>query len=202
MAETINCGDSHPQGSPLVFSALFSFFSGLLILIVLFFWTLPQTSAQAATPSRTVAVGIISRELNAIMTPLKIKGASKKATAYAKYIWEAHTKYGVDPFLVAALLCVESKGRADAKTKTCVGLMQISVPANMQWIPKHFPKIKTTKDLLKPRNNIMVGAFILAEATKGTSTPRQALFKYLGRRDEQYASKVLGIADRMRSSKK
>jgi len=140
--------------------------------------------------------------LNTIMMPLKIKGSAKKAAAYAKYIWEAHTKYGVDPFLVAALICVESKGRADAKTKTCVGLMQISVPANMQWIPKHFPKIKTTKDLLKPRNNIMVGAFILAEATKGTSTSREALFKYLGRRDEHYASNVLGIADRMKSSKK
>lgn len=139
----------------------------------------------------------MSRELQAYMAPFKIKKAKKKSVEYARYIWETHTTYGVDPFLVTALICVESGGQANARTKTCVGLMQISAQANMSWIPKRFPHIKTTKDLMKPHNNITVGAFILAEAMRSAPTVHHALYTYLGRKDKAYADKVLGIAERM-----
>ena len=67
----------------------------------------------------------------------------------------------------------------------------------MRWIPKQFPKIKTTKALMNPRNNIMVGAYILSGAMQGTNTPHQTLYKYLGRRDKRYADKILSIAGKM-----
>lgn len=149
---------------------------------------------------RKASIGIMSREISAAMTPWKIKGPIRKATEYSRHIWDASELYKVDPFLVAALVCVESEGRADAVSHSRVGLMQVNVQENMAWITKHFPKVKTVDDLLKARNNVMAGTFALSAAMRSSEDVRTALFKYLGREDERQVGKILDVLGRMNTA--
>ena len=153
-----------------------------------------------ASVGRKAAIGIMSREISAAMTPWKIKGPVRKATEYSRHIWDACELYEVDPFLVAALVCVESEGRADAVSHSRVGLMQVNVQENMAWITKHFPKVKTVDDLLKVRNNVMAGTFALSAAMQGSEDVGAALFKYLGTEDERQAGKILDVVSRMNTA--
>ncbi len=153
-----------------------------------------------ASVGRRAAIGIMSREISAAMTPWKIKGPVRKATEYSRHIWDACELYKVDPFLVAALVCVESEGRADAVSHSRVGLMQVNVQENMAWITKHFPKVKTVDDLLKVRNNVMAGTFALSAAMQGSEDVGAALFKYLGTEDERQAGKILDVVSRMNTA--
>jgi soluble lytic murein transglycosylase-like protein len=162
-----------------------------------------ELSAQeflGASVGRKAAIGIMSREISAAMTPWKIKGPVRKATEYSRHIWDASELYKVDPFLVAALVCVESEGRADAVSHSRVGLMQVNVQENMAWITRHFPKVKTVDDLLKARNNVMAGTFALSAAMGSSEDVRSALFKYLGTEDERQVGKILDVVGRMNTA--
>lgn len=162
-----------------------------------------ELSAQeflGASVGRKAAIGIMSREISAAMTPWKIKGPIRKATEYSRHIWDASELYKVDPFLVAAVVCVESEGRADAVSHSRVGLMQVNVQENMAWITKHFPKVKTVDDLLKARNNVMAGTFALSAAMRSSEDVRTALFKYLGTEDERQVGKILDVVGRMNTA--
>lgn len=162
-----------------------------------------KLSAQeflGASVGRKAAISIMSREISAAMTPWKIKRPVRKATEYSRHIWDACELYKVDPFLVAALICVESEGRADAVSHSRVGLMQVNVQEDMAWITKHFPKVKTVDDLLKARNNVMAGTFSLSAAMQSSEDVRSALFKYLGTEDERQAGKILDVVARMNTA--
>ena len=172
----------------------------VLFLLAFFASELRAEEFLAASLGRRDSIRIMSRELASAMKPWRIRNPIRKSTEYARHIWDAHEIYSVDPFLITALICVESEGRIDARTHTRVGLMQISVQDNMQWIPNHFPHIKTVNDLMKLRNNVMVGTFILSTAMQGTRTTRQALYKYLGREDEKQVDKMLDIVRRMNTA--
>lgn len=149
---------------------------------------------------RKAAIGIMSREISAAMAPWKIPGPIRKGTEYSRHIWDACEKYNVDPFLVAALICVESQGRINAVTQNRVGLMQVNVEENMTWITKHFPRIKTVKTLMKARNNVMVGTFALSAARQGTRNNKKILFKYFSDEDEKRVEKIFDVVNRMNAA--
>lgn len=174
--------------------------SAAVFLLGVFAGELRAQEFLGASVGRRAAIGIMSREISAAMTPWKIKGPIRKATEYSRHIWDASELYKVDPFLVAAVVCVESEGRADAVAHSRVGLMQVNVQENMAWITRHFPKIKTVDDLLKVRNNVMAGTFALSAAMQGTEDVRAALFNYLGRTDERQAEKILDVVRRMNTA--
>ncbi len=88
----------------------------LLFLGGLFPRELRAEAFLGASIGRAAAIGIMSREISSAMTPWRIPGPRRKATEYSRHIWDAHEKYAVDPFLIAALICVESEGRVDART--------------------------------------------------------------------------------------
>ena len=150
-----------------------------------------------ASAGRRLAIKIMSREMSAAMTPWKIPRPVRKATDYSRHVWKACEKYGLDPFLVAALICVESEGRADAVNQSRVGLMQVNVQENMGWITRHFPQVKTVDHLKKPRNNVMAGTFALSVAMEGAGGVREALYDYLGVNDERRVDRIFAVVDRM-----
>lgn len=149
---------------------------------------------------RRAAIDIMSREISAAMAPWKIPGPIRKGTEYSRHIWDACEEYNVDPFLVAALICVESQGRVNAVTQNRVGLMQVDVEQNMAWITKHFPHINSVKKLMKARYNVMAGTFALSAARQGTRSEKRILFKYFGDEDEKRVEKIFDVRNRMNAA--
>lgn len=86
---------------------------------------------------------------------------------YEDLIIEKANKYQLDPYLVTALIYVESKFLLDAKShKGAIGLMQI-MPDTARWISAQMPYNNFTEDLLfDPEVNIEFGSWYLADLIK------------------------------------
>ncbi|MGI6782782.1 MAG: transglycosylase SLT domain-containing protein [Aminivibrio sp.] len=171
-----------------------------VLLVGLFAGALSAEEYVSVAIGRRAAIDIMAREISAAMAPWKIPGPIRKGTEYSRHIWDACEEYNVDPFLVAALICVESQGRVNAVTQNRVGLMQVDVQDNMAWITKHFPHIKTVKTLMKARYNVTVGTFALSAARQGTRSEKRILFKYFGDEDEKRVEKIFDVKNRMNAA--
>lgn len=82
---------------------------------------------------------------------------------YQEEIGRAATRYGVDPFLVAAVIKTESGFDARAESQAgAVGLMQL-MPATAGWIASR-PDWRgpASPDLRRPEDNINLGTYYLA----------------------------------------
>ncbi len=77
---------------------------------------------------------------------------------YDSYILEICEDYGVDPFLVKALVQHESQYDPVAKNGSCVGLMQVSTV----WHKDRAERLGVT-DWLDPYSNILLGTEYLSE---------------------------------------
>jgi len=110
----------------------------------------------------------------------------KLANTYAKWIMDSATKWSIDPMTILAVMAVESKfDYTVVSSGNAVGLMQII---------HTWHKEKAEKgQLLDPQVNIDVGAQILSEYKKISSTEAEALLRYNGSLGGAggYAAKVL-----------
>ncbi|MBW4827266.1 MAG: lytic transglycosylase domain-containing protein [Clostridiaceae bacterium] len=81
---------------------------------------------------------------------------------YKKYIHVYSQKYNIDPYLVAAIINVESDFEKDAcSKKDARGLMQVS-PTTGNWAAKELNlKDFTLESLYDPEINIMIGSWYL-----------------------------------------
>jgi soluble lytic murein transglycosylase len=86
---------------------------------------------------------------------------------YQKEIKESAEKHNIDPFLIAALIRVETNYKYHLESsKGAMGLMQI-MPDTANWIAEA-AKVQTfiPADLLKPDVNIFLGAWYMSWLTK------------------------------------
>ena len=83
--------------------------------------------------------------------------------AYAETIRQESAAFGLDPYLVAAVIHCESSGRADAHSpKGACGLMQI-MPATGAWIAEKLAIPSFTEEMLyEPEQNIRFGCWYLS----------------------------------------
>lgn len=112
---------------------------------------------------------------------------------YADYIVEACSQFGIDdPALIAALIVKESTVRPNARSRYAHGLMQINWNVHKKSISNKFPWIKTLNDLMVPKNNILVGTWILSRHlnTSGGDLDK-ALYLYLGRAGSRYVRQIM-----------
>lgn len=106
------------------------------------------------------------------------------AKQYAEYIYEASSKYKIDPLLIMSVMSVESNFNHLASSGGALGLLQIV----------HFwhKEKSSKKELLDPRTNIMVGAKIMKEYYSKTKDDFSMLLRYnASDNKESYAHKVL-----------
>lgn len=100
---------------------------------------------------------------------------------HAKIIKQASQKYGVDPYLVCAVIKCESNWNKDAKSQAgAVGLMQI-LPDTAQHIANKgliSPKTYPYQDLFNPRNNIEYGVAYLAYLQSQLSSRDEVVAAY------------------------
>jgi len=80
---------------------------------------------------------------------------------YVEYITVYATANGIDPFLVASIIRVESGYRRDARSsKGACGLMQI-MPGTGEWAAGQLGLVGYSEDqLFDPDTNIMIGALV------------------------------------------
>ena len=89
--------------------------------------------------------------------------SSRQARQYAEYILQAGEKFGQDPFVLAAMVVHESSARAGAVSRGGdYGLMQVRWRVHQEAIRKKYPSVRTAKDILDPKINILVGTEIFA----------------------------------------
>ena len=88
---------------------------------------------------------------------------------YDSIISETAKRHHIDPDLIRAVICQESKFNPNAVgSKGEVGLMQIRPEkgAVSDWIKKHKQKIRCRGVLFRPELNIEIGTWYLSEAVK------------------------------------
>jgi soluble lytic murein transglycosylase len=100
---------------------------------------------------------------------------------YAAEIEEWSHTAGVDPYLTAALIQVESGFRPDAVSpKGAIGLMQI-MPETARWIgEQNNIRVESAGDLFNPGLNIQLGTLYLAYLMERFATEAAALAAYNG----------------------
>jgi soluble lytic murein transglycosylase len=86
---------------------------------------------------------------------------------YKESIFTYAEEYNLDPYLIAAIIRVESKFRKDATSKSGArGLMQV-IPATGEWIAEELGMKNFNIDLLyDPELNIKFGSWYLAHLNK------------------------------------
>ncbi|MCL2768193.1 MAG: lytic transglycosylase domain-containing protein [Synergistaceae bacterium] len=88
---------------------------------------------------------------------------NETAREYANIIKSTSEKFGEDPFVIAALIVIESTVKRDARSKGGdYGLMQVRWRVHKNRLMKKYPTMKTEKDMFKPRENIIAGTEIFS----------------------------------------
>ena len=89
------------------------------------------------------------------------------ANEYANIIKSTSEKFGEDPFVIAALIVIESKVRPNARSRGGdYGLMQVRWRVHRRKLTQKYPAIKTEKDMFKPLENITAGTDIFSSYRK------------------------------------
>ena len=123
---------------------------------------LPKKKPETPAPDRQREARIQAiAELFGRVNP---KLAQKRTRDYAEYILEAAAKFSQDPFVIAAMIVHESTVRYDAVSRGGdYGLMQVRWSVHKKKIMKEYPHIRTARDILDPKYNILIGTEIFAE---------------------------------------
>lgn len=109
---------------------------------------------------------------------------SKYPLEYTEEIVKYSKEFGLDPVLVASLICKESKYRQKAKSAVGArGLMQV-MPDTGEWIAEKLKVDYKPEDLYDPKVNIRFGCWYL----------NYCLGKFDGRRNEALAAYNAGPA--------
>ncbi|HOU33018.1 MAG TPA: transglycosylase SLT domain-containing protein [Synergistaceae bacterium] len=123
------------------------------------------------------------------------------ARAYGEYAVAYGRMCRIDPFLLAGVLVVESRGDPEARSPVAHGLMQINWEVHKDLIRSRFPFIQTAEDARIPSNNLLLGAFLLRrylDACGGRE--EEALYRYLGARSPRYVAAVQEARHRLAST--
>jgi hypothetical protein len=107
---------------------------------------------------------------------------NETANEYASIIKSTSEEFGEDPFIIAALVIVESRVKHDALSKGGdFGLMQIRWRVHKNKLIQKYSTINTESDMFKPKENIMAGTEIFSNYRKSADGDIQrAMVAYSG----------------------
>jgi soluble lytic murein transglycosylase-like protein len=153
----------------------------------------PPAAAPAATRSQQLAAltQVVARRY-------RISAATTRE--YVGLAFREAERHGLDPFLLVALIAVESSFNPDAESQAgAVGLMQV--------IPEfHTDKFDaSTESALHPSTNVRIGTRVLKEYIRRAGSLVDGLQMYNGAANDEttaFANKVLSEKDRLQSATK
>ena len=191
--------DRKTFGSPLVFAIMAAF-----VLVLCFAVQARaegerldklQVQASRTKPSkknhvdaRRIKKGVIAERLRKSNAELD----SAKAAVWANYIMDASDEFGVDPFMISAIIVKESGAQSNVRSRTSHGLMQINWKANRPGLTSSFSGIDSRTDIYDPKKNILAGTYIFSCYLRSSGGDVQkALKRYVGGNAPRYVSGVI-----------
>jgi soluble lytic murein transglycosylase-like protein len=129
------------------------------------------------------------------------KLSEEKAYEYAVLIIQTSDKFKQNPFIITAMVVNESSARHDAVSRGGdYGLMQVRWRVHQKTIRKKYPHIARAKDMLNPRNNLLVGVEIFSAYREAANQNlHDALLSYSAG-NRRLAQKVFAVSDRLEKS--
>jgi len=148
----------------------------------------PVDSVEAARSAVTTALGIHLRSRNASLS-------REEQQRVVEAVLRSSRRYGLDPYLVTAVLIVESDARPWAESgKGAIGLMQV--------MPHMAAKLDLAGNLATIESNIGAGCYILADNIRRLGEERGISAYFWGRqiRGVAYLEKVQRARERVRDA--
>lgn len=137
----------------------------------------------AVLPTKVNAIDYTDKLQDAISERYNIP--EEKSVEYTKYIVNSAQKHKLDPYLLAAVIGIESRYNPKVDKGYGIGLMQVVYGV-------HKDKVSKKSQLFNPETNIIVGTKILSDAmNRSKNNVRVALRKYNGSATHGYSTKVM-----------
>ena len=150
----------------------------------------PRTkpSKKNHVDARRIKKGVIAEQL--LKSNAELDAA--KAAVWANFIMDASDEFGVDPFMISAIIVKESGAQSNVRSRTSHGLMQINWKAHRTGLTSSFSGIDSRTDIYDPKKNILAGTYIFSCYLRSSGGDVQkALKRYVGGNAPRYVSGVI-----------
>ena len=149
---------------------------------------------QKVNEAKRESIATLLRKYNKKLT-------AEKAYDYAVYIIQASDRFKQNPFVIAAMVVNESSARSDAISRGGdYGLMQVRWRVHQKKIRKKYPHIEEAKDILNPKDNLLVGTEIFSTYRATAKQDVRGALMYYSAGNERLADKVLAVVAQLEKS--
>ena len=153
-----------------------------------------KTDAHKINEARRETIAALLRHYNKKLT-------DKEAYNYAVLIMQACDKFAQDPFVIAALVVSESSARSDAVSRGGdYGLMQVRWRVHEKKIRSKYPHIAKAKDILNPKDNLLVGTEIFSVYHATAKQDVRDALMYYSAGNRRMADKVFTLRAQLEKS--
>jgi soluble lytic murein transglycosylase-like protein len=153
-----------------------------------------NVDAHKRNEAKRQAIAALLRRYNKKLT-------KARAYEYAIFIIQASDMFGQEPFLIASMVVCESSARPDAVSRGGdYGLMQVRWRVHQKKITQKYPHIKKAKDMLNPRDNLIVGTEIFSVYHKTANYDDRGGLAYYTAGNKHMANKVFAIRSQLEKS--
>jgi soluble lytic murein transglycosylase-like protein len=141
------------------------------------------------------------KSIAALLRRYNKKLDDKKAYDYAILIIRTSEKFGQDPFLITSIVVTESSAKPGAISKGGdYGLMQVRWKVHHKKIKSKYPRIAKAKDILDPKDNLLVGTEIFSTYRATASKDVRKALMYYSAGNERMTEKVLALASQLENA--
>jgi soluble lytic murein transglycosylase-like protein len=141
------------------------------------------------------------KSIAALLQQYNKKLGDAQAYDYAVFIMQASEKFGQDPFVIAAMVVNESSARHDAVSRGGdYGLMQVRWRVHQKKIKKKYPHIENAKDILNPRDNVLVGTEIFSTYHATADRDLKNAVMYYSAGNKRLVEKVFAVLSKLEKS--
>ena len=141
------------------------------------------------------------KSIAALLQQYNKKLGDAQAYDYAVFIMQASEKFSQDPFVIAAMVVNESSARHDAVSRGGdYGLMQVRWRVHQKKIRKKYPHIENAKDILNPRDNVLVGTEIFSTYHATADRDLKNAVMYYSAGNKRLVEKVFAVLSKLEKS--
>jgi soluble lytic murein transglycosylase-like protein len=141
------------------------------------------------------------KSIAALLRHYNKKLSEDEAYDYAVFIMQTCEKFELDPFVIAAMVVLESSARSDAVSRGGdYGLMQVRWRVHQKKIRNKYPHIEKAKDMLNPKDNLLVGIEIFSTYYATAKQDVRGALMYYTAGNKRHADKVFALLAKLEES--
>ena len=141
------------------------------------------------------------KSIAALLRQYNKKLTDEEAYDYAILIMQASEKFEQNPFVIAALVVSESSARHDAVSRGGdYGLMQVRWRVHEKKIRNKYPHIVKAKDMLNPKDNLLVGTEIFSVYRASAQHDVRGALMYYSAGNRRMTDKVFTLLAQLEKS--